>query len=58
MHKPSKPVGEPAMTTETISKQEQLPIPRGWIVLGFVGVSWGLVGMCVAGFRALAQAVL
>ena len=45
------------MSTEALVKQERLPVPRGWIVLGFMGMSWGLVALCAAGFNALAQAV-
>jgi len=47
------------VTTKVLSKREpSLPVPRGWIVLGFVGLSWGLVAGGIVGFRALVEAVL
>ena len=46
------------MSTDALSKQQRLPVPRGWIVLGFVALSWALLVLVVLGFQALVQAIL
>ncbi|WP_164854759.1 MULTISPECIES: hypothetical protein [unclassified Devosia] len=43
------------MTTQALSKRERLPIARGWIVLGFVALSWIVLALCIIGFWAVLQ---
>lgn len=52
---PSETAGEPGMTTQALSKRERLPIARGWIVLGFVALSWIVLALCIIGFWAVLQ---
>ena len=50
---PSESAGDQGVTTQALSKRGRLPIPKGWVVLGFVALSWIVLALCVIGFLAL-----